>query len=350
VGGDGCEEGKYCPPQEPDSNDCGKIELKTDLKTVLKPGNVMVVFDRSGSMEADWSGAPKYKKAGDALIAAIEPLKDNLKIGGIFFPSAGVGDMNCPNGCNPIDAFHWIPGPGACCLNGVAQACDVNPIDKSDQLNFGPAQDFITGLPMQWRLAGANGTPLEAGVTRAAEAISANKFTDPLLVIIMTDGEPNCGTDAGRVLTQVQTWKMAGIATHVIGLPGAQGAADLLNNLAQAGGTDKYIDPADPAELETRLRAVISSTVRAGFESCSFQLDQKTEVPEKLHLIVTQNGKDSDVPRMVSKDSSWKVNAEGDHVELEGQLCELAKNGSFEGLRFVFGCVDVPPYVPPDIF
>lgn len=54
---------------------------------MLKPGNVLVVFDRSGSMDGDWGGIPKYIAAGNALTAALAPLKDNLTVGGVFSAS-----------------------------------------------------------------------------------------------------------------------------------------------------------------------------------------------------------------------------------------------------------------------
>ena len=347
MGDDGCEVGKFCKPMVPDPTNCGKLDLKTDLKTVLRPGNVMVIYDRSGSMEADWNGSPKYQAAGNALLAAITPLKDQLSMAGVFFPSAGMDQVNCPMGCNVADPFHWIPGPGACCLNSVAGGCSVTAIDQPDQINFGTADTFISGLPMQWHIGAAAGTPLGAGVERAAEAISKQTFKDPLIVIVITDGEPNCQTEPQKVLDQIGTWKMASIPTYVVGLPGAQAAADVLNSMAMAGGTDSYIDPKDPQELEARLRQAISTTVRAGFESCTFNLDPKADAPEKLHLIVTQQGKESDVPRDLSKSAHWKINQEGNQVELEGQLCDMAKDGTFEGVRFVYGCVDVPPLDPP---
>ena len=347
VGDDGCEVGKFCKNMVPDPQNCGKLDLKTDVKTVLRPGNVMVIYDRSGSMEADWNGSPKYQAAGNALVAAIMPLKDQLSVGGVFFPSAGMDAVNCPMGCNVADPFHWIPGPGACCLNSVAGGCSVSTIDQPDQINFGTADTFITGLPMQWHIGAAAGTPLGEGVQRGADAISATMFKDPLIVIVMTDGEPNCNTDTQKVLDQIAAWKMASIPTYVVGLPGAQAAANVLNSMAMAGGTDKYIDPKDPQELEARLREAISTTVRAGFESCSFNLDPKADAPEKLHLIVTQAGKESDVARDLSKSAHWKINKEGNQVELEGQLCDMAKDGTFEGVRFVYGCVDVPPLDPP---
>jgi hypothetical protein len=346
--GGACKTGVFCQQNKPDSTDCGHTDLKTNTTTIQKPGNVLVVFDRSGSMLDDWNGTPKYQAAGNALISAITPLKSLLTMGGIFFPSPAPADMtNCPMGCNVANPIHWIPGPGACCLNGVAMSCAVDTIDQGDEINWGTADNFITTLPTLWDLPNANGTPLEAGIMQAAAAISAKMFTDPLIVLVMTDGEPNCNTNQQNVLNQITTWHTAGINTHIVGLPGAQMAADFLNSLASAGGTMSYIDPADPTELETRLETVISSTVKKGFDSCVFKLDPKPDAPEKLHLIVTQNGVDSDVPRDLSKDAHWSLNADSTQVTLEGQLCDFAKDGTFDGLRFVYGCVTAPPLPPP---
>jgi hypothetical protein len=342
--GDGCEPGKFCAPNVPDPMDCGHTNLKTNVTKVDKPGNVMVVFDRSGSMEQDWNGMPKYLSAGNALIAALTPLKSLLTVGGLFFPSDSSlmpKDPQCPNGC-------VLFGPAQCCpAGGAIGSCYVSTIDKADEINFVPGDTFITSLPKQWHVMNANGTPLQTGIERAAAAIKAKNFTDPLIVIVMTDGEPNCNTDQTKVLDQIGAWKTAGINTHVVGLPGAQGAANLLNMMAMTGGTMTYIDPKDPTELEARLRTVISSTVSKGFDTCTFHLDPKADAPEKLHLIVTQNGMESDVPRDLSKDAHWSINAAADEVTLEGQLCDFAKNGTFDAIRFVFGCVTAPPLDPP---
>lgn len=346
--GDGCEEGTFCEPKGPDGN-CGSERVNTDTKTVQKPGNVLVIFDRSGSMDADWNGTPKYQSAGNAIISALTPLQDLLTIGGVFFPS--VDTNGCA--CNVADPFHWIPGPQACCLNGVGNSCAVSTIDQTDQIAFGAAPNYISQLPMQWRLPMANGTPLEGGITRGAEALAATKLEGPIAVIVITDGEPNCNTNVQNVLNQVTTWQGMGIATHVIGLPGAQDAAAVLNMVAAAGGTGTYVDPTNVMELETKIRSILTSTIRAGFESCTFKLDRSTMVPDKLHLVITENGSDKDVPRDLSSHpnwgagAGWSINKEGDTVELTGRLCELAKEGAYESIRFDYGCVDLPPPDPP---
>jgi len=105
----------------------------------------------------------------------------------------------------------------------------------------------------------------------------------------------------------------------------------------------------DPAALETQLRAILSQTIRAGFDSCTFRLDRATEVPQDLHLVVTEGGQDKDVPRDLSGDpnwgpgSGWTVAADGTTVELTGRLCDLAKAGNYESVRFDYGCVEFPP-------
>jgi hypothetical protein len=64
-------------------------------------------------------------------------------------------------------------------------------------------------------------------------------------------------------------------------------------------------------------------------------------------LVATQSGVEQEVPGDLSKDASWTVNAAGNTVTLEGQLCTMAKQGVFGALDFQYGCVDLPPLPPP---
>ncbi|MGD8861919.1 MAG: vWA domain-containing protein [Myxococcales bacterium] len=342
-----CEVGERCAPTEPDPDDCGSLTLESDVEVIEMPGNLLVIFDRSGSMDEDWDGRPKYEAAGEAITAAIEPLAHLLTVGGQFFPSIDPNATSCV--CNVINPLHWIPGPGACCLNGTESSCVVSSITEPDQINFGPADDFITGLPDQWRLQGAGRTPLQTAVEQADMALSGATLEGPVSIVILTDGEPNCDTDPNAVMSYVQGWADEGIKTYVVGLPGASGAAMLLDELAVAGGTMGFIDPSDPAELEMRLRSIAQETIQAGFDSCNFDLTPPAEVPDKLHLVVTENGTDQDVPRELGDDGGWSVTDDGASVELTGTLCDAATGGRFEALRFEFGCVDYPPLPPPRV-
>jgi uncharacterized protein YegL len=268
----------------------------------------------------------------------------------VFFPSPGLVNMNsqtqCPNGCDPTNLDHWLPSGAGCCLTSLVDTCPVNTIDRPDQIDFTAAPTFMNMLPKLWTLndpSGSGGTPLERAITRAADAISKRTFSDRLIVFVITDGEPNCGTNDRHVIDQVTRWHSAGIDTYVIGLPGAQPAADLLNTMARAGGSDAYIDPKDPIELETRVRAVLSRAVRTGLSSCSIELGAKPEDLDETQLIVTQDGKDKAVPR----GQGWAFNAAGDQITLKGDLCKAAKAGTYDSLHFKFACPELPPTEPP---
>jgi hypothetical protein len=108
-----------------------------------------------------------------------------------------------------------------------------------------------------------------------------------------------------------------------------------------------YIPPTDPMTLQMKINDIVSSTVKSGIDSCTISLVPPAEVPDKLHLVVTENGMDEDVARNVSADASWTVTPDGATVTLNGTLCAAAKAGTYDSLRFDFGCVTLPPAPPP---
>lgn len=336
-----------CNGESLDVDDCGFQTVEGEVETVEYPGNVLVVFDRSGSMNQDWGGVPRYEAAGNALISAVQPLQDVLTVGTVFFPSLDSEGAGCP--CVLWDPVHWdMDNPAtACCANATSASCSVNDISQNDQISFRPAADFISALPGLWKLPAQGSTPLETGLAQANAAIQATTFENSLSIIIVTDGKPTCNSNDQATVQQVADWAAAGYSTYVVGLPGAQEAADLLNLLAVTGGTGQYIDPGDPANLETQLRSILLETVKTGIESCSISLTPPAEVPEKLRLVVTTNGDDQAVDRMLSDDASWDVSADGAVVTLAGRLCDEAKSGAYDSLRFDFGCEELPPLPPP---
>ena len=59
------------------------------------------------------------------------------------------------------------------------------------------------------------------------------------------------------VLERVAEWRELGVATIVMGLPGSSGAADLLDDIAEAGGTHQHQAPTDPEALGDGLNAAV---------------------------------------------------------------------------------------------
>jgi hypothetical protein len=342
----GCVEGERCyEGAAPDDDNCGTVELKAKVETIEHPGNVLLVFDTSFSMTENWNTGPRFQIASQAVINALTPLQDLLTIGSLFFPRA---DPNTPLTCDPF---------GLLCL-----VCAVTPIASADQIDFKPGADFLTAFntpvngvapytPVMDAMGYLGATPLKEALMQAQAALAAATLEGLTSVVVITDGDPNCAWDPdGPMVTQqiVADWLAMGIRTHVIGLPGTTGAGDtILTNLAVTGGTMTYITPTDSATLEMKLREIATETVQMGFETCTFELDPPAEVPDKLLMIVEENGMRQNVPHMAGPDAGWTISADGKMVDISGVLCDDATGGRFSSITFEFGCPDVPP--PPTL-
>lgn len=191
---------------------------------------VLTVFDQSGSMSSPWNERSKYQIANEAFLAAIEGVLDNLTLATVFFPQPG--------------------------------NCEVATFESGLQIDFTPGPEFPTVWESTAQSRGPEGgTPLglaleiaDMGVERACQL---GLLEDRFRVLIVTDGEPNCGTDMAAVLRRVTEWREIGIATIVMGLPGSSGAADLLDDIAEAGGTHQHQAPGDPEALGEGLNAAV---------------------------------------------------------------------------------------------
>ena len=104
-------------PDAPDGETtCGGVEVTPMVETVVIPGNVLVVFDESLSMNEQWgNGQTKWVAASQAVISALTPLQDQISAGTLFFPTGG-GFLGC----------------------------DVAAIKSSPQIDFMPGPQFIT--------------------------------------------------------------------------------------------------------------------------------------------------------------------------------------------------------------
>jgi hypothetical protein len=329
----GCVVGQFCAPTNPDPDNCGTLRLETDVEITRTPGNLLVIFDQSGSMDENWEGSgSKLQAAQTALVQALTPLQDSLTVGAIFFPSVA---------CVPV----LPPPPGGA----------VQPIDGPNQIPFQPGPQFLTAWEQHWatRPLGDNiGTPMQEAFDRADGAIQNATLTGQLVVVAFTDGEPNCFPDPAitMVPTMVEPERAASwlasrmIKTYMVGLPGAQGVT-ILDQVAQSGGTMQYILPDDPTQLEMKLREVVQETVRTGFNSCSINLTPAADLPDELLMLVEENGLTQQVPHDAGGSSGWTISPDGAHVEIVGKLCEDAMGGRFTAITFEYACPSVPP--PP---
>lgn len=192
---------------------------------------VLLVFDKSGSMASYWGGKTRWQAGSDAVLLGLDGILDQITLGGLFFP---------------FDEEAAVPG------------CGVPPITMRPQIDFTTGR----GFKESW-IAGAcaaqpdGSTPLEHALEVADEAIASAQerglVKERMRVLLVTDGEPTCEDDLEAIVAFPAQWLEKGIETLVIGLPGSEPAHDLLDAIAQAGGTEKQSSPAMIGEFEDEV-------------------------------------------------------------------------------------------------
>jgi hypothetical protein len=289
---------------------CGSVVLQGSLI----PGNVVVVFDQSLSMNQAFGDAgPKYKVASEALLAAVTPLQGELNLGAIFQPTAWEDAGVCP----PVAPISQEP-PQIPIMDGGAFIAAWGA-------HFEPPWKLLLGTPLGAALDQANSALMSPPPGKTA-------------VVVMTDGEPNCGESLASILAPVQAMSSRGIPTFVVGLPGASGAKVLMD-LADAGGTGSYLLPADGVALQTELSQIASNSL----DQCTIQLVPPPPDPTQVHLVVTSAA--SGNTYQIAPDAGgggWSLSNASQTAMLLGGTCATAEDGGFSKIEFDYGCVSIP--------
>ena len=189
---------------------------------------LLVIFDRSGSMADGWDLRNKWQAASDSMISGMTPYLSNLTVGALLFPT--------------LD-------------------CTVADLSDASQIDFMPGRSFVSQwveTACQHQPTGA--TPMGAAFAAAdqsmAKAQGLGLLDDRFRVMLVTDGEPNCDTDPAALVSYAQRWHDdLGVDTWVIGLPGSEQAAALLDSIALAGGTEKHAQAGNPCEFQKTVAA-----------------------------------------------------------------------------------------------
>jgi len=296
-------------------------------------GELLVFFDRSASMGDDWKGMPKVAAARALLEATLDQLAADVRVAGVFFPSAPLPAANvCP--CDNNNPMHWVPGPGACCLNPSTLDCVVSPLTSDEQIAFTTRDDFRAKLATRSALSSmSQASPLGLALdTGAAALLSASSSRRAAL--LLTDGSPTCN-DTARALEQtLRAWAAQDIPTFVAEFAGEHERL-LLHDLAAAGGTRTAYAPDERTRLSAQLSARLAAQPGG---RCSFELSES--VPgEYLHLEGSFEGERYDLSGYPDARGFAR---RGARLVLSEPVCEALLTGRVTELRVTVGCTSLP--------
>ncbi len=337
----------------PPPADAGGLCGNQILPVLVERPNVYFIVDRSGSMQNALLGSPydKYTSAQLAIAEVLRVIGHRVAYGAAVFPA-------------------W--GSGAACAAGE-QVLKTQP---GDDVSFalsgedGPVLSELLRILSGYIPEGNTPTSLTLGALRETLMTLEGKTR----VILATDGAPNCNPEFScgpeDCMANLEAWPLsdgtscgeafncctpelygyqacldvaateevlgelldAGVETYVVGLPGHEFFADVLDRLALAGGTARtsgsaYYSVDDSESLAEALRTIAVNIAL----SCTIDLESEPENWELVNVYLDQTA----VPMNASQ--GW-AQADRNSIRLMGEACDQLLSGEVFQVQIVFGC------------
>jgi hypothetical protein len=349
-GGDGAGGTTTVPVEEacdfpPELSQCGSTSQTADYRTP----NILLVVDKSGSMDDPIGDLSKWEALQLALEDALTEVADDMNLGLILYP--------------------YNPGADA--------TCEVPDGEDAVEVAVEPATDAVDSIigALQGTAPGG-GTPTAEALHRAYEYYVDGAGADlqgDKYVLLATDGGPNCNVtnrcdadtctvnldgkcESGGNCCEISTGaplgdrclddadvrevigqlEMRGIPTFVVGIPGTEAYADYLNDFAVAGGreldgdTKYYAVSADQGvEGLTQTFADISTQL---VRDCDIELDAAPPQAELVNVAIDCE------PVTQDDNSGWDLQLDPPVITLHGDICDFVRNNGAERVDVVLGC------------
>lgn len=333
------------------------------LREVNNAPTLYFVVDRSGSMSEEIPGSilSKYQAARATLADVLLSLGHRLRYGAAVFPP-----WSTSTGCEPgEEVFEARPG-------------DPPSFAAANQL--GPALRAL--LDRLGTASPEGGTP--TAPTLFALAPMLRGLGGDTALVLMTDGAPNCNgelscgvsecslnienrnlsgracagdfnccnsdqagdgaefycVDSDASVTAIEELAQAGVRTFVVGMPGAEAYAQVLDRLAVAGQTARVAPEGQPLYYgvsdETELHDVIREIGTGIAIRCEIELEEAPPEPSLVNVYFDGEL----VPR--DGENGWDWGREDfTRIEVFGEACERLESGDVLEARAVFGCETV---------
>jgi hypothetical protein len=303
-------------PEIDASTSCGQ----TNVKVMPEPPDILIVQDKSLSMNEDSTGAActaagcsKWSQVSTAMDTVVMATQTTVNWGLIFFGS--------DNMCG-VNATPSVP---------ITPVTSYTPI----------SQAYATNMPSSY-------TPTEAAMNAAVAYMQTLTDQNPKYLLLATDGLPNCKANDRNVMdddspgatTAVTNAKTAGFPTFVVGIGNTMGTTTL-NALAMAGGEpqigsadgNSFYEVNNTAELETALNKIVGLIA-----SCTIPLTGVNGTLDKV-AVSAQDASGNTVQVMQDPVNGWSyVDASMTTIVLNGTACTDLQSGAYSNFQFIYTC------------
>jgi hypothetical protein len=185
----------------------------------------------------------------------------------------------------------------------------------------------------------ANNTPTAAAVTAAMAYLKMVDDPNNKVILLATDGVPNCRSggasgddDVDGAKAAITAAYQAGFKVYVIGI-GPQSALKNLSSFALAGGTTDYYPASSPQDLTNALLAISHAIAE-----CTFTVTAPKDGTSNVAVYL--NGQPA-------PSTDWTYTASTQTIAITGATCDTIKNGTPpQTVQVYFGCEEPPSSVP----
>ncbi|MEZ4453368.1 MAG: VWA domain-containing protein [Nannocystaceae bacterium] len=297
-----CDEGKTCEAGMcVIGGDCGGDSFEL---TKLPP-NMMIVLDRSGSMDGDVQNSNKsrWEVAKDAIFTLTTQFNDDIRFGLVTYSA-----------CELLKK----------CTAGKV----VVPIlDKAASI----IMDFLASKGLSYL---CNSGMSETSTGNTLQALVGNPtLQDPMrgnAILLITDGNENddCkdNTDGAKAASALFQQPIP-VKTYAVGF--SDGIIGSLANIATNGGTDQPYNANDPQSLQEALNAIAANAA-----SCDFVLNTVPDDPSKIHVFFNDNP--AEIPN--DPNNGWTYDPNTNTIHFHGDACKALQDGVVIDIDVVFGC------------
>ncbi|WP_081426755.1 vWA domain-containing protein [Sorangium cellulosum] len=298
--------------------DCGRQNFDVERK----PASILLVLDRSASMQDDPSGDEGTPSKWDIVVPALQEViaatNEAASWGLKVFPQ---GDRT---GTCTEESF-----PGELLI----------PIASNNAPTVNQAISSTTPE--------GDGTPTGDAINKAVEYLQAIHNDDPKYILLATDGDPSCPkSDSDEFAVQAVTdAAAAGFHTFVVGIASQESKVKALDGLAVAGLEPRQ-DP-DPLAPRFYLAAtkdeLVTSllTITGEVSTCLFPLSAPPPNPDHVGVFVG----DQAVLQDTTGTDGWDYTGpDMMTIELHGPACEQVASTGAGSVKVIFGCKDDPIY------
>jgi hypothetical protein len=310
--------------------------------------NIYFVFDRSGSMQEleppDYDS--RYTVVRNAAMDLIRSLGPLINVGAALFPHGDIDNFPC---------------------NAGQEVMPVSPGDPFDDDGFeGPT---LGTFRLRTNVVPVGGTPVSATFQNLLPTLSG--LSGRTIVLLATDGGPNCNANAicgiaecmpnidglciapenccvpnhpqggpelcvdrAAAVGSIQAVADAGVEVYVIGIPGSELYAGVLDEMAVAGGVPQTSGPTQyhrvdaVDQLSTLFRQIAADAI-----SCEIELADPPEERDFTNVYFDCDTVNYDPA------SGWSwLDDTNSTVVLRGAACSRLKSGEVTQVKVATGC------------